>query len=126
MLLILKTRQKILSYIAIFLISASVGIYFRLYPITKIPYQRSRAISYFALLTNLRKAVQNTVNLNYPRSTKREKDKLIAEQLANILKKDKKKVQRYIDQLTKGNLSLYKPYLLGADSYYYYYLNPHR
>lgn len=114
-----------ITYILIFIIAASIGIYYRLYPLrTYTPQDASEKATLF-VLAQLRQSVIQGVSARYPDLSSTEKDILINHEFNQLLHKERENVRQTITKAAHSieEAALEKrpyPYLLASDSYYFY------
>jgi hypothetical protein len=108
--------------IAVFAITVSFGLYFRMYPAVQNIHRQSLKISRISVLSNLRKTLSDQVSQNHPEADETEKRAASEDLLRSLLKSERGNFDTSIKTLAKELVSSKKFYLLGADPYYYYLL----
>jgi asparagine N-glycosylation enzyme membrane subunit Stt3 len=117
--------RSLITYTLIFLISASIGVYFRLYPLrTYTPQDASEKATLF-VLAQLRQSVIAQVESKHPELSPTEKEILVNHEFNQMLHKERNNVRKTIAKAARSleAASLEErpyPYLLAADSYYFY------
>ena len=116
-------RSKTLQICAITLCVASLGIFFRLYPVLfNIPRQRLQ-LSAVAVELNLRKMVMGKIETSMPNAPATTKEQLYKTSMAQILAQEKQNIRKTIKTFAQEQFkNLLSFYLLESDPYYYYYL----
>ncbi|MDD5069616.1 MAG: STT3 domain-containing protein [Candidatus Omnitrophica bacterium] len=123
----IKLTKKHFSLISLYIIIATLafGIYFRIYPITKIPRYKSQRVTDLAIKLKLKQQlplISQSIDLEYPYLSKEKKEELLNLRFQKLITEGKDIIETKAAELTQENESLFRPYLLGSDSYYYYYL----
>ena len=110
-------------YALIVTVILSCGIYFRLYPAFQ-NIEKANILAYrIPVASNIKRSIQSSIDKRYPNIPANKKKTLVDSQFRDIVNKNPEKVLDSARELWKRTGDdLYKPYLLGADSYYYHYL----
>ena len=110
------------SYIYIIICAAiiALGLYYRLYPVTHNIETRDLNLSRLLVYSNLRKTIASQLNHSYPNTTPAQKKQLQDQAFQRLLTEEDKNIKESVNKIMKNIGGLYKFYLLGADSYYYY------
>ncbi|MFC1593837.1 STT3 domain-containing protein [Candidatus Omnitrophota bacterium] len=111
------------SYVIITLAVIVFGLYFRLYPATINQARQIRHISRLTAYIALKKSLANKIDQHFPHLNADEKSKLLNKKFSEFISKDTQKLDLLISNFIKqSSQELHTHYLLGSDSYYYYYL----
>jgi dolichyl-phosphooligosaccharide-protein glycotransferase len=111
------------GYIIALLIAATLGIYFRLYPVTANLERQKRGFSRLTIYANLRKEIANKINTAFPDLEQQQKQDLIDKQFKKTIKSESRKIEEYASGFGKNvDKDIFRFYLLESDPYYYYYL----
>jgi len=118
-------KQIIYKYIAIWLISLSLGCFFRLYPLLTFTSNDSSEKATVYVLAQLKTKIVNNVEQKYPHIKGKKKEVLIKKSFDNLLHKDRKKIRQTIKDVSENIQKTSKkkkstPYLLASDSFYYH------
>ena len=118
-----KLNNKFLTYLLISITVITIGLHFRLYPITINLNRQNLSASRIALFINIKKTLARKINAAFPNLPQENKNVLINIGFVSFTKKDPEKLKALIDEFkSKNENSLYRYFLLGSDSYYFYYL----
>lgn len=113
------------KYFLIWILSATVGIYIRLYPLYNFTSNDVSEKTTLLVLTNIQKKIALQVQMNYPLLPEKEKNAMAKKLFDELLRKQGQKLRETIDE---ASLNIQKnspqmqnhPYLLASDSFYYY------
>jgi len=122
--------SPILKYISTFFIVLSLGLYFRLYPMTSFNLGESSEKATVYVLAQLKGKINRQVQDNYPDMPKTQKDIIIKKLFDELVHKEQDRIKETISKVSQdiGQISSDGrgyPYLLASDSYYYYGLTQH-
>ncbi|HOW36412.1 MAG TPA: STT3 domain-containing protein [Candidatus Omnitrophota bacterium] len=117
--------SKFLAYGLCGLLIASIGTYFRLYPLIYRPSSLVNEKATVLVISRLKATVINQINAKFPHLSSFEKSRLVKQSFDRLLREEKEKVRSSIARLsreiaTKSQDPQPAPYLLEADPYYYY------
>lgn len=121
----ISKKSTFLKYLLVFILSSSIGIYFRLFPLINYSPGDFREKATLIVIHQLREIVIKNIEANNPDLSPQEKALLIRTQFNRLLNTEKLKVRSSINSVTRNfaEQSLEKrnsPYLLASDSFYYY------
>jgi len=106
--------------IAIFAVTVSFGLYFRMYPAVQNIRRQSIKISRLSVLSNLRQALSEQISQDYPDADETRKRAASDDLMRSFLKTERGNFNNSVKTLAEELASSKKFYLLGADPYYYY------
>ncbi|MFH1790688.1 MAG: hypothetical protein ABH885_01725, partial [Candidatus Omnitrophota bacterium] len=111
------------SYIPVFLVITACGLYFRFYPVTVVPKKQFMTLARMKLYSDIRNTVAHKVDTIYPDMPARDKRTLINKEFYAFVGREAGKIEAMAENAANNNYRQFsKSYLLGADSYFYYYL----
>ncbi|MFT5207269.1 MAG: asparagine N-glycosylation enzyme membrane subunit Stt3 [Candidatus Omnitrophota bacterium] len=117
-------KQKRILCLILIILSAIIGTYFRLYPITVLPKIRANISAQFAVYSKIRQQIEQSIKLKLPNAPKDVLQKLTSDEFTKVLARDSSDIKdtitrtrRDMSKLNKVNQS--DNFLLGADPYYY-------
>ncbi len=112
-----------IGLILVTLIVITIGIYFRLYPVTHNIRNQNLNATRLAAYINLRKSLKESVDISKPGLSEIKKRELIDAKFKEIINKDSANLNKMLSKIpSSNNNSLFKFYLLESDPYHYYYL----
>ncbi len=121
---IISIKSKNFQYFVAFIIAISIGIYFRLYPITKYALGNDEEKATILVLSQLRNQVNAEINAKSPEMPAYQKEILSKKLFNELLSKNKDKIRDSISIVSKKIENQVvddnKKYLLASDSFYYY------
>ncbi|MDD4957076.1 MAG: STT3 domain-containing protein [Candidatus Omnitrophica bacterium] len=112
--------KKTLYSIAIVVLISLAGVFFRMYPALVNPISKARDTARAIVMMNLHKMVSTATSQQMPGKTQEELDATINQRLRSIMNKERHNVNTSIDQAAEQFRNVYKYFLLGSDSFYYY------
>ena len=104
------------------LIIAFIGVFFRLYPVTITPGIKARTLAKVLVNKRVEREFSKNLNLTSTASENTNKKKIFNKALEQFTEKNSKKINSIINREKHVYKVLFKPFLLGADPFYYYYL----
>jgi len=130
----LVRNSKLLHYLLIALMSLSVGLYFRLYPLLNYSSDELSEKATVLVITKLKSQIQKQIDRKYPTASAKQKTLMVNKFLNEALREDNQKVRESIDRIIEQMQSMplavsesndpqpkrTTPYLLASDSFYYY------
>jgi len=118
---IIKKRQFLFA--ALGLLSLGIGIFFRLYPAVQNPDRSNLLFLDMQVRVNLRNSIMKNIDEAYPGLPPDKKNSILDTQYKRIAGKNSEKIRdTALNLLKTSDDLLFRFYLLGADSYYYFYL----
>lgn len=116
--------RNVWAVIVPIVICASIGIYFRLYPLRNFKPDDTNERATLYVISQLRQRVTEKVKSSHPALPAEQREVLIRNFLSEIMRDEKDQVRAAIRQVS-GQLSDSRgaqnyPYLLASDSFYYY------
>ncbi len=118
------SKQKKVLCLILILVSAIIGSYFRLYPLTTLPKIRTAQNAQFAVYSKIRQQIEKLINNKLPNAPKDVLQKLTSDEFQKVLARDSVNIKDTIDR-TRREMSKQdranqsENFLLGADPYYY-------
>ncbi|MBF0533294.1 MAG: hypothetical protein HQL23_09425, partial [Candidatus Omnitrophica bacterium] len=118
----LKNR---LAFILAFALSAAIGTYFRMIPLTTYAPGDYSEKATLLVIAQLRQHVEQNLSLAYPNLSTQQREVLATDQFNKLLHNERDNVRRSIDKLSQafkqeGLTKRQYPYLLESDPFYYY------
>ncbi|MFA5060343.1 MAG: STT3 domain-containing protein [Candidatus Omnitrophota bacterium] len=120
-----SSAKKIIIYVLIFLSSAAIGVYFRLYPFLNYTSSAASEKASLLVVTRLKSATQHDIQKKFPQMPPSQQNQIAEEEFNKLVRKNKANVRLSIDKMAK-EIDLTEtdrdngPYLLEADPYYYF------
>ncbi|MGE0269549.1 MAG: STT3 domain-containing protein [Candidatus Omnitrophota bacterium] len=119
--------KQFLIYILAVILAASIGTYFRIYPLRSLTKNDSSGKATLIVLSKLKAQVENRVNSNYPDLPSAEKELLKRKLFKELLQQEGTKVNETIRKVSENIEKLSPrhrdtPYLLESDSFHFYQL----
>ena len=117
-------RQSVLSLIIAGFIALSIGVYFRLYPLTSFTADDSSEKAALFVMAKLKILASQQVAARYPNAPAHQKDVLAEKLFSEMIKSKKENVRQSIESVSQSINDTYAPeqeypYLLASDSFYY-------